>query len=334
MVFEAGAPANSLYLDDAGRLGLGTSTPAVEHHIVDGNTPTVRLDQDNTQGWPAYVWDVAANEANFFIRDVTGGSDLAFRIQPGTPENALTLRSSGYVGLGTWAPAEPLVVQTSGEPATVLLNNVGNGTWYLTSADDGSFSISETGVDGQELLVLDNLGNLTTSGTVNGISDRDRKFGFTPVNSAQVLEAIAGMSITSWSLIGDTPGVRHVGPTAQDFYAAFGLGKDERHITMSDVGGVALAAIKALSTELAERDLLIENLEQRLQRLEKGHSDNHHGYLFRPGRLPVFQRGVDFDARRCGVDEATLLPGPPGKVRSKISTGGGGRPACAPPPRT
>jgi hypothetical protein len=36
---------------------------------------------------------------------------------------------------------------------------------------------------------------------------------------------------------------------AQDFYAAFGIGEDDRHITSIDEDGVALAAVKALHAE-------------------------------------------------------------------------------------
>ncbi|MCD6533650.1 MAG: tail fiber domain-containing protein [Deltaproteobacteria bacterium] len=105
---EAGAPANSIYVDDNGRVGLGTSTPVVELHINDGDTPTVRLEQDGSSGFQPQTWDMAGNEANFFIRDATNGSPLPFRIQPSTPNNTLCLRSSGYVGIGTWDPAYKL----------------------------------------------------------------------------------------------------------------------------------------------------------------------------------------------------------------------------------
>ena len=107
---EAGAPANSLYVEDYGRVGLGTSTPVVELHIKDSDTPTVRLEQDGSGGWSPQTWDVAGNETNFFIRDATNGSKLPFRIQPSTPADTLCLKSSGYVGIGTWDPAYELDV--------------------------------------------------------------------------------------------------------------------------------------------------------------------------------------------------------------------------------
>ncbi len=124
---EAGAPANSLYVEDYGRIGLGTSIPYVELHIVDGDTPTVRLDQDGSSGWTAQSWDMAGNETNFFIRDVTGGSKLPFRIQPGTPSSTLSLRSTGNVGIGTWSPTHTLHV----EGDTLITGNLELGSSRL-----------------------------------------------------------------------------------------------------------------------------------------------------------------------------------------------------------
>ena len=88
---EAGAPSHSLYVDDGGRLGLGTSTPVVDVHVKTGNTPTYRLEQDGTSGFTPQTWDVAGNEAGFFVRDATNGSTLPFRILPGAPSDTLVI---------------------------------------------------------------------------------------------------------------------------------------------------------------------------------------------------------------------------------------------------
>lgn len=90
---EAGARANALYVDSQGDVGIGTSTPATDIEIKIGDTPTVRLQQDGTSGFTAQTWDMAGNEAGFFIRDVTGGSTLPFRIRPGAPTSAVDIKS-------------------------------------------------------------------------------------------------------------------------------------------------------------------------------------------------------------------------------------------------
>jgi hypothetical protein len=109
---EAGAPANSLYIEDYGRVGIGTALPVVELHIADSDTPSIRLEQDWTGGWTPQTWDVLANESNFCIRDATNGK-LPFRIKPNTPDNTLCLWNSagdGRVGIGTLDPQEKLHV--------------------------------------------------------------------------------------------------------------------------------------------------------------------------------------------------------------------------------
>jgi hypothetical protein len=107
---EAGTRANALYVDDSGRVGLGTSTPAEDLHIWYGDTPTIRLAQSGG-GWAPQTWDIAGNEASFFIRDVTNSSKLPFRIQPSTPNSTLCLKSDGKVGIGTWSPTATLHVE-------------------------------------------------------------------------------------------------------------------------------------------------------------------------------------------------------------------------------
>jgi hypothetical protein len=108
---EASAPSHSLYVDDGGRVGFGTSTPVVDLHAVSGNTPTLRLEQDGSSGFSPQTWDVAGNETNFFIRDVTNGSRLPFRIQPGAPSSSIYIASDGDVGLGTTSPAASLHIE-------------------------------------------------------------------------------------------------------------------------------------------------------------------------------------------------------------------------------
>src|SRR5258707_3474623 len=76
------APSNAIFVDSTGRVGLRTSTPVLDFHLKTSNTPAHRYEQTNAGGFTAQTWDVAGNEANFFVRDVTGGSRLPFRIRP------------------------------------------------------------------------------------------------------------------------------------------------------------------------------------------------------------------------------------------------------------
>ncbi|HEV7879154.1 hypothetical protein [Bradyrhizobium sp.] len=98
------APTNSLFVDNAGRLGIKTAVPGLNIHIATGDTPAQRFEQTTASGFTAQTWDIGANEANFFVRDLTGGSRLPFRIRPGAPTSSIDINAAGNVGIGTASP--------------------------------------------------------------------------------------------------------------------------------------------------------------------------------------------------------------------------------------
>ncbi len=125
----AGAATNSIFVDSTGRVGLRTSTPVLDLHINTSNTPSIRLEQNNSGGFTAQTWDIGANEANFFVRDVTGGSLLPFRIRPGAPTSSLDISSDGDVGIGTGAPDEKLhVFENVNANSFILMENPNTGS--------------------------------------------------------------------------------------------------------------------------------------------------------------------------------------------------------------
>ena len=177
----------------------------------------------------------------------------------------------GFVGLATSAPehhgfaAAPidrLIVNTAGY---VRITGINPG-----ATANHLFEVYNAYCDG--------------GGWVNG-SDRNLKSGFQAVEVTALLSKVAALPITRWYYTNDAA-VRHLGPMAQDFYAAFGVGADDKHIATIDEGGVALAAIQGLNLRLAEKDADIKalqtesdakldelekrnkNLKQRVQRLE------------------------------------------------------------------
>lgn len=97
---EAEAPDASIYIDSSGLLGLGTSTPLLKIHLLSGDSPAQRFEQNISGGFTAQTWDVGGNETNFFIRDVTNNSTLPFRLFPSAPSNSLTISASGSIVLG------------------------------------------------------------------------------------------------------------------------------------------------------------------------------------------------------------------------------------------
>lgn len=107
----AGAPANALRVGSNGKVGLRTSAPVLDLHANTTDTPAIRLEQNNSGGFTAQTWDIGANEANFFVRDVTAGSRLPFRIRPGAPTSSIDIAANGNVGIGTGSPTNLLDVQ-------------------------------------------------------------------------------------------------------------------------------------------------------------------------------------------------------------------------------
>jgi hypothetical protein len=133
------APTNSIFVDSTGRLGLRTATPVLDIHVATSNTPAMRLEQNNSGGFTAQTWDVGGNEANFFVRDVTGGSRLPFRIRPGAPTSSIDINASGSVGIGTASPSQKMEIRqdTDANLIAVITNtNTGltaNAVWRAAS---------------------------------------------------------------------------------------------------------------------------------------------------------------------------------------------------------
>ena len=73
-----------------------------------------------------------------------------------------------------------------------------------------------------------------------------------PVNGAHVLELLRDLPVSTWRYEWEAESVRHLGPMAQDFAAAFGLGTDERRIETADAIGVLIVAVQALEKRVAE----------------------------------------------------------------------------------
>jgi hypothetical protein len=99
------------------------------------------------------------------------------------------------------------------------------------------------------------------------ISDAALKENRDPVDERQVLDSLLEIPIETWNYIAEPDAIRHMGPMAQDFFATYGLGVDDR-LSAIDVQGVALASIQALHEIVEEKDAQIVELEARLTALE------------------------------------------------------------------
>lgn len=142
---DAGAPANALRVDSGGDVGIGVSNPVVELHVVDGDSPTLRLEQNGSSGFTPQTFDLVSNEANFFIRDVTNGSQLPFRIKPGADSDSLFIAADNDVGVGTDSPDAALHVLRTASGGAELLRLTANGTAFSSYEDSSVTAGNNTG---------------------------------------------------------------------------------------------------------------------------------------------------------------------------------------------
>ncbi len=179
---EAGAPTNTLYVEEDGDVGIKTANPVVDLHMVEGNTPTTRLEQDGSDGFTPQTWDIAGNEANFFIRDVTNGSKLVFRIKPGAPEDAIFIAANGNTGFGTDTPSSSahlrrtdgttnLFIQeasgTSSNRTLLTLENNGGNRIQFNNTDAADASEYTFGLNNKGLLIASRIGVAGTAFSIN-----------------------------------------------------------------------------------------------------------------------------------------------------------------------
>lgn len=173
---EASNQNHALYIDDGGRIGFGTSTPVVELHVKDGDTPTLRLEQDGSSGFTQQTWDVAGNEAGFFIRDATNGSTLPLRIRTAAPSSSIDIAgTTGNVGLGETSPDEELHITDSNSPRIKLEDpDNANTVWTIGHSSTGDLIFIDD--DGVQFRFYPD-GRLrstpVTAAPVAGVSDGD-----------------------------------------------------------------------------------------------------------------------------------------------------------------
>lgn len=148
------------------------------------------------------------------------------------------------------------------QSATEYFRSAGGFAWYKGGIHNDN---QNNNGGGTTLMTLDSNGNLRTiSGTLASLSDRNCKTNFTQVDSRAVLNRVLELPISTWSYQNAPADQRHLGPMAQDFYASFHVGLDDKSICTVDAEGVALAAIQGLHQVVREQDDRIQVLEARL----------------------------------------------------------------------
>ncbi|ARA92964.1 hypothetical protein AWN76_007185 [Rhodothermaceae bacterium RA] len=259
----AGGSANTAR-GPAATIGGGSSNQAA------GTRSTVGGGQDNTaSGTAATVAGGQRNTATATAATVSGGeanraSGIGSSVPGGTGNQARGRHSfaagfharAAHDGAFVWADdaADSLV---SAGPRSFQVRASG-GIWLYTAPDAATGVVLPAG-----------------SGAWSTLSDRHHKTDFAPVDPRSILDRVATLPLQTWRYTTEADGLRHLGPTAQDFHAAFGLGADERHIATVDADGVALAAIQGLwhlvqaqAERLDSLEALVRAQQRQLDALE------------------------------------------------------------------
>lgn len=151
---------------------------------------------------------------------------------------------------------------------------------FRARATGGFFFYTSINADGTP-----NVGARLSSGASawSTLSDRNAKTAIEPVDVQGVLDAVIDLPINTWQYKTEGAAVRHMGPMAQDFSAAFGLGDDDKTISTVDPDGVALAAIQGLNAKL-EAELASLRVERTAQVEEMAAMRRDLDALLRAGR--------------------------------------------------
>jgi hypothetical protein len=203
-----------------------------------------------------------SNQANGSLATVGGGSSnvasASYSTIPGGADNAASASYSFAAGRRAKANFGGCFVWGDSTNADVTC---GGGNRFVARASGGIYFYSDA---------ESSVGVRVASGGGGwlAISDRRAKANFTPVDGRAVAARVAALPIETWNYKSQDASVRHIGPMAQDFHAAFNVGEDDRYIGTIDADGVALAAVQGLYQMAQEQDVLIAKLQQQNAALE------------------------------------------------------------------
>lgn len=240
----------------SGGVGIGTNAPEASLHVHKNSSGSVTADansiavlENGTHGYLTILTPSNAERGILFgdpINNHSGaivynpqfgnGTANSMQFRTGGGFTRMTIDSSGKVGVGVG----------------------GNETALTYPLEVGTDSTNGNGA------------HLTAGGVWTNGSDRNSKQHFESIDTREILRKVTELPVQRWQYKGEPAQIRHIGPVAQDFYAAFGTGDDARYIGTIDADGVALAAIQGLYDIVQEKQCEVEELrEQKDQQIKE-----------------------------------------------------------------
>ena len=230
----------------------------------------------SSPGINGFAWYQGGTHSDQYQDPGNGGSKLMFLSRSGLTVYASMLDAAGLVARPEYFQVENSFETTNQYSLTVETGSFsvsgGNGfvpNYSLNVSGDGISFSADNALAEQTFMDLNNNG-MTISGTYSSSCDRNVKAGFGAIDPKEILTRVVGLPIMRWHYT-NSPTIPHLGPVAQDFFAAFGVGPDDKHITTVDEGGVALAAIQGLNQKVEDRaessDARSRQWEQRTEEL-------------------------------------------------------------------
>jgi hypothetical protein len=208
--------------------------------VVGGGGGYSQADSNSAAGDFSTVPGGTANQARGKYSFAAGRRAIVSSSHPGT----FLWADSNDVDFNSAAAKEFAARATGGVRFVTAIDGSGNPTAGVTLASGG--------------------------GSWSSISDRNAKENFEEVNYQELLDRLAAMEMTTWNYKTQAESIRHIGPMAQDFYEAFGVGEDNKHITTIDGIGVVLGAVKGLyqgNQEIKSKLTELDDLKDRLEKL-------------------------------------------------------------------
>jgi hypothetical protein len=237
-----------------GSTALGRETRASEFASTAMGIDTIASSFASTALGHATTASGASSLAGGFESSAEGISSLAFGSGSRTVGTAA-------IALGTAAVA--------GRGSFVFADNVTNAGFFGSGTNQ--FFVRASGGVAFFSDAASTLGVRLLAGGSQwlSLSDVRAKHRFRELDGDDILARIAAMPVAEWSYRAQDAAIRHIGPTAQDFHAAFGLGEDPLHIGTLDADGVALAAVRALEARSRQHAAVVASLTAEVAELRE-----------------------------------------------------------------